>query len=60
VLTGALCIALALSLLWFAVSMRRLRREIRTLLGAKPQKPQPTQHLSPHRRRVDEKRRINR
>lgn len=57
-MSGVLCIAVALAFLGIEVSICRLGKRI----GALPEekKGSALRHLSPHRRRVDEKRRINR
>lgn len=58
-MTGILCIAVCMALLWFEVSNRRFQRRVLSLLGETPKKGRVTRHLSPHRRAVDEKRRTN-
>ncbi len=55
-MTAILCIALALGLLALGVSERRFERRVLALLGELPPR-RPTRHLSPHRKRLDEKRR---
>ena len=55
-MTGVLCIAVCMALLWFEVSNRRFQSQVLSLLG-QPKKSGGTRHLSPHRRAVDEKRR---
>ena len=55
-MNAALCILCALSLLALGVSERRFENRILRLLAERTP-PRATRHLSPHRAKLDEKRR---
>ena len=59
-MTGILCILMCAAFLYFEVSHRRLKKEVDRLATGKGEIPHgKARHLSPHRRAVDAKRRIN-